>query len=146
MTGPPPKDPSVRRRRNATPGFRQLPAEGRSGPAPDFPLSAPTQAELEMWSRLWALPQATEWERIQCEDMVALYVRTFSMATSAGVEGAQLQKLLAEVRQLDSKIGISPSAMQALRWERADPPQAEEKANGTAEAVPEEEAPFVPRD
>lgn len=144
MSGPPPKDPAQRRRRNATPGFRQLPAEGRLGPAPEYPLSAPLPAELEMWSRLWALPQAVEWERIQCEDMVALYVRTYVLATSDGIASPQLQKLLAEIRQLDSKIGISPSAMQSLRWERAEPDRSEEPPQN-GETPDEEDAPFIPR-
>lgn len=38
MSGPPPKDPDERVRRNKTPGLLQLPAAGRRGPIPDFPL------------------------------------------------------------------------------------------------------------
>lgn len=36
--GPPPKPDSQRRRRNAVPGATRLPAEGRTGPAPRWPL------------------------------------------------------------------------------------------------------------
>lgn len=99
-----------------------------------------------MWSRLWALPQAVEWERIQCGDIVALYVRTFLLATEPGGAGNQQQKLLSEVRQLDSKIGISPAAMQALRWERAEPEKrSEEPVPAAAEDADEGEQPFIPR-
>lgn len=38
MSGPPPKDPDQRVRRNKTPGLNQLPAGGRTGPIPTFPL------------------------------------------------------------------------------------------------------------
>jgi hypothetical protein len=66
-----------------------------------------------VWKKLWALPQAIEWERMQCEDIVALYVRAFCAAS----EGEPDTKMLAEVRQLDAKIGLSPKAMRDLRWE-----------------------------
>lgn len=36
--GPPPKPDNMRRRRNATPGTTRLPAEGRTGPAPRWPI------------------------------------------------------------------------------------------------------------
>ena len=74
MPGPPPKDPAQRRRRNATPGFKLLPRTV-TAPAPDWPLSSPaTYAEAELWQKLWRLPQAAEWRRMQCEELVALYV------------------------------------------------------------------------
>lgn len=38
--GPPPKDPAQRRRRNATVAMTPLPAEGRRGRAPEWPLGA----------------------------------------------------------------------------------------------------------
>lgn len=51
MPGPPPKHPSVRARRNKpNAGFRSLPAEGREGPAPEWPLQADVgrAAQLEL--------------------------------------------------------------------------------------------------
>jgi hypothetical protein len=112
MSGPPPKDPSQRRRRNATPGFEQLPAEGRALPAPKWPFDEPTKREQQMWDELWRLPQAIKWEEMNAEDTVALYVRCY-------VEAMQERnpKMLNEVRQLDSKLGISPKAMRDMRWE-----------------------------
>jgi len=126
MSGPPPKDPQLRRRRNATPGFKLLPHEGRTGPVPPWPLPphpAPQVAALETvkWAELWALPQAVEWERMQDYGTVALYVRVFC-EVAAGIASGPL---LSEVRQLDAKIGLSPKAMRDLRWE-TDEPVAEE--------------------
>jgi len=124
---PPPKDPKLRRRRNPTPGFRMLPHEGRSGdpppwPLPPHPLPEYTKMELQKWADLWTLPQAFEWERMRCFDDVALYVRTFVAASMPAAD----PKIVTQVRQLDSKIGVSPKAMQDLRWETDEPLPEEE--------------------
>ncbi len=117
MSGPPPKDASLRRRRNPTPGFKLLPHEGRTGPAPDWPLAGgAANDEQRLWVKLWALPQAVEWERMRCEEIVALYTKVFVDAASSPDP-----KLLAEARQLDTKIGLSPKAMRDLHWETDEP-------------------------
>lgn len=53
MPGPPPKHPSQRRRRNATPALTQLPAEGRQGKTPTWPLGPDivTRAKLTVAQR-----------------------------------------------------------------------------------------------
>lgn len=141
MPGPPPKDPSVRRRRNATPGFRQLPAEGRAGLAPGWPLATLEAGESALWAQLWSLPQAVEWERIHCERAVAMFVRMSLAAEAAPTD----TKLSAEVRQLDAAIGLSPKAMAQLRWEVADPAADPEPAPVADAAQEEDEEPFIPR-
>ena len=57
-----------------------LPAEGRSGLAPDWPLTAPTPRELVIWERWWRTPEALIWEQDGSQDYVALTVRMFSEA------------------------------------------------------------------
>jgi hypothetical protein len=132
MSGPPPKDAKLRRRRNATAGFKLLPHEGRAGKPPAWPLpvSGDNFDELEYWTKLWSLPQAIEWERMRCEEIVALYVRTFVAAALS----ADDPKLLAEARQLDAKIGLSPKAMKDLHWE-TDEPLDEEDEPAPADTV-----------
>jgi len=111
--GPAPsKGEGQRRHASPNPGFRQLPFEGRHGDTPAWPLDTPTDAEKLQWQKLWTLPQAVMWERLRCEDTVALYVRAFQRAAYADD-----QRLIMEVRQLDSKLGLSPRAMLDLRWE-----------------------------
>lgn len=112
MAGPLPKDPSQRRRRNATPGFELLPAEGRQGDAPRWPFGKPNVFQRDKWEELWHLPQAVKWEEMQCADTVALYV----IALDSYLQDPTETKLLAEVRQLDAKLGISPKAMLNIRW------------------------------
>ena len=112
--GPAPmKARESKRRPNATPGFTQLPFEGRRGDPPDWPLDGPTNDEANQWKKLWGLPQAVMWERMRCEDTVALYVRAYCLVIQQGSD----PKMLNEVRQLDSKLGLSPRALLDLRWE-----------------------------
>ena len=137
MPGPPPKDPTQRRRRNASPGFKLLPHEGREGPPPEWPLTgSPTVEEWKRWCELWRLPQAVEWERMQDYGTVALYVRTFCAAAGVLVGAPPDPRLLAEVRQLDAKIGVSPKAMRDLRWETDEArPEPDEDPESSAEPV-----------
>jgi len=114
MAGPPPKDPTQRRRRNATPGFEQLDPDGRTAPAPGWPFPPASEAEIAKWGELWSLPQAVKWEEQHAEDIVALYVRAL-IAVTQDLDA----KLMNEVRQLDNKLGISPLAMRNMRWEVA---------------------------
>jgi len=88
----------------------------------------PQHDELQLWKRLWTLPQAIEWERMKCEDIVALYVRAFVRATAIDADA----KMLAEVRQLDAKIGLSPKAMRDLRWETDEPAEPEQSEESSA--------------
>lgn len=160
MSGPPPKDASQRIRRNKTPGAIQLPAAGRSGATPEFPLGADLntqaslrvaesklerlqdqrlegghvseqtmtraeekverlrmviavqgEAELELWAKLWATPQAVEWEALGWLDEVALYTRWMVLAASGDLAAGK------EARQYADRLGLTPLAMARLRWE-----------------------------
>lgn len=76
---------------------------------------------------------------MRCEDMVALYVRAFIKASDNADP-----KMLAEVRQLDAKIGLSPKAMRDLRWE-TDEPLEEEPEEDDASTVRDNLRSYVPR-
>lgn len=118
MPGPPPKDPNAKRRRTAAPGFTMLPAEGRPGDPPPWPLREPaTVAEMNVWVEAWRRPQAVEWERIGAERFVARWVQWVIRAEEPGANA----KVLAEVRQLEDRLGLTPMAMLRLRWQVADP-------------------------
>lgn len=137
MAGPPPKNPSERRRRNATPGFEQLDPNGRVARIPDWPFPPATREELNKWAQLWRLPQSVKWDEMNSHDMVALYVRSLM----AALKDVTDTKLMNEVRQLDNKLGISPLAMRNMRWEIA--PRKEDElaaANGNGKA----REPYVP--
>lgn len=111
--GPPP-DPNALRRDRATDaaGWVTLPAEGRSGPAPDWPLAGCTDREAVLWSVEWRRPQAVEWERNGQEVEVAIYVRT--LVAAEDVEATAAMRVL--LRQQMEALGISVPGMARNRW------------------------------
>lgn len=111
--GPAPKPPEQRRRRNATVAMTRLPASGRSGPAPKWPIGRADKEESAVWRQVWATPQAVAWERLGWTRTVARYVRCLVASEKPDAAAA----LLAEVRQLEDRLGLSPMAMLRLRWE-----------------------------
>ena len=111
------QDPNARRRRlNATQAMH-LPAEGRPGPAPEWPLETASVAENEAWQQIWELPQAVVWGRQSWLRVVARYVRLAVACEQPGVKAA----LLSECRQLEDRLGLNPVAAARLHWE-IDPP------------------------
>lgn len=115
MPGPAPKPDAQRRRRNAPmANTTRLPATGRDGSPPDWPLSKATAAESGLWAELWATAQAVAWENMGWTRVVARYARLLTVAEKRGTTGAVL---LGEVRQLEDRLGLTPMAMLRLRWE-----------------------------
>lgn len=112
----PPKHPSQRRRRNkdaAVDPILRLPAGGRVGPTPSWPLDGQSEDERVAWDEVWHSPQAAAWERtgVPCR-VVARYVRLSIQAEQVGAKAA----LASEVRQMEDKLGLNPRAMMSLRW------------------------------
>jgi hypothetical protein len=119
MPGPPPtRNP---RRRNARPDWRRLPAAGRPGEPPAFPIGRPTKAAAALWAQLWATPQATAWEALGWVRTVARYTKLVLASERPKAPGY----LLAEVRQLEDRLGLNPMAMRRLMWEIESTPAAE---------------------
>lgn len=116
MPGPPPKHPSQRRRTNPTIAMTQLPRAGRQGDVPAWPLGRPSPREAELWARLWRTPQAVAWEQLGWADVVARYARQLVRAERRTAP----VMVLAEVRQLEDRLGLSPMSLLRLRWEITD--------------------------
>jgi hypothetical protein len=83
-------------------------------------LAAQDRVEAELWTDLWRLPQAVEWERCGWTREVAQYVRWKARAEQGDLDAAK------EARQLGDRIGLTPLAMLRLRWKVED-------GEGTAE-------------
>src|SRR5690606_6396291 len=66
-SGPPPDPNALRRDRKSDGEWTILPAEGRAGDPPTWPLRGQSEREAELWSALWAKPQAVQWERQRAE-------------------------------------------------------------------------------
>lgn len=122
MPGPPPKSNPVRR--NARSGPLQLPAEGRKGPTPQWPLAGGAdEDEAQAWSDLWATPQAVAWERLGWTRTVARYCRVMVEAEKKGASA----QLLGQVTTLEDRLGLTPKAMRMLLWEVVSDEVAEQR-------------------
>lgn len=179
--GPPPKPAGDRRRRNATVAMTRLPAGGRTGDPPRWPLMddvvtaakrdmarrqadelelallepdlsgrqrvaaqrkldgargaatildaqlrAQAALEAELWTDLWATPQAAAWDRLGWTREVAQYVRWKAQAELGDLDASK------EARQLGDRLGLTPLAMLRLRWEVAEDEVAEQRQERSA--------------
>lgn len=108
----PPKQEPVRR--NARVGPIKLPAEGRPGDAPPWPLPGrKLKAEMSAWAELWATPQAVAWEQLGWTRTVARYCRAMVQAEKPGAPAP----LLGQVTALEDRLGLTPKSMRLLLWE-----------------------------
>lgn len=126
-SGPAPDPNALRRERDAG-EWTILPAEGRGGAAPEWPLTEQSAREAELWERLWKMPQALMWERFGQELEVALYVRRL---TEAELMDSRVN-LSTLIRQMGDSLGLTTPGMRANRWRIA----AEEPARPTVTRKP----------
>lgn len=119
-SGPPPDPFAVRRVRRDAGDWLCLPAGGRPGAPPEWPLVEGNEREAAIWTQLWARPQAVVWERAGQEFEVALYVRRL---TEAELPGAATG-LSTLVRQMSDSLGLTTPGMRSNRWRIEDVPEA----------------------
>lgn len=123
--------------------WKVLPAEGRQGDTPTWPLPAAqtvnvagvwkadpvrVRREAEVWADLWKTPQAMMWEENSQHHEVALYVRTLC---EAEVSGAPVTTRV-EARRLMEALGLSVPGLLRNRW-RIDPAPAPDEDEGGPE-------------
>lgn len=110
-SGPPPDPAALRRERDAG-QWVHLPAAGRQGDPPPWPLSRPTERELQLWAREWTRPQAIMWEQNGQTEEVAVFVRSLKDAEKprASVASRTL------IRQQMESLGISLPGLARNRW------------------------------
>lgn len=121
MPGPPP-DPNAKRR-NARVGITVLPASGRKGRAPAWPLPGRMAAgEQAAWRELWKTPQAVAWERLGMTRVVARYCRILVESERPFAKDAW-----GEARQLEDRLGLTPKSMKALMWVVSEDEVAEKR-------------------
>jgi len=129
-SGPAPDPNALARERDAA-QWTILPAGGRVGEPPQWPLTEPSGRELEWWARLWAYPQAQEWEKLGQVVEVAVYVRRLTQAEAPGAP-VNLGTLL---RQLGDALGLTIPGMLRLRWHLSTP-QAAALAQAVGQSAP----------
>ena len=129
-SGPVPKHPSERRRRNAVAGIRTLPSEGSGLEAPPLPV----ELELSEWGRnywigLWESPMAVAWEPMDIPALIRLAV-----LQDAAISGTGSGAGLVEIRNLEDRFGLSPMARKRLQWEIAQAAPAARETGSTRAA------------
>ena len=142
----------------------QLPAGGRKGRTPAFPLpkiiryiaslddngknlrlpdagvsNAFRKRELELWKELWKTPQAVAWEREPYRlPTIAKYCRVMA---STEVEPDGSAALLSRERELRNECGLSPDGLKANGWAIAPDQMAEKRAEKKTTAPAAKPAP-----
>ena len=117
----------MRRNRKDDEAWVTLPAEGRQGVPPDWPLSPKaTKRQQALWEQLWAKPQAVMWEERGQELEVGLYVRRLSEAEKPNASTA----LTGEVRRLMEQLGLSGMGLRANRWRIGPAEQVDAAVDG----------------
>ncbi|MDF2915980.1 MAG: hypothetical protein K0S70_197 [Microbacterium sp.] len=111
-SGPAP-DPSSGRSDRRGLSFTALPAEGFTGPVPDFPLPGCTDRELEVWESLWRTPQAAAWATAAWRwqaigELVRLQVRAEAQDSPA--------TLFERIRQWRADLGLTPAGLKENGW------------------------------
>lgn len=108
-----PKPPGQRRRRNAGQSqWKELPAEGRKGTAPELPDLDWLDDTREWWATIWASPMATVWQPADVEPLIRL-----ARLRDADARGEGSVSALAQITALEDRFGLSPKARRALQWE-----------------------------
>ena len=126
MPGPSPRPG----RRNAG-EWRKLPKAGREGPPPAWPLGDADVPVMLLWGDLWSSPQAVVWEELGWTRVVARYCRLVLEAEAGDAPVA----LLAEVRQMEDRLGLTPLAMRKNYWVIDDRPALVETEVGDVDNV-----------
>lgn len=141
-SGPAPDPNALRRlRKDDAAGWVTLPARGRPGRAPKWPLPSvaeklaengeveveglPTEWMLEQWRRLWKLPQAHMWAKYSLHVQVAHYLVAFHDSLLPDAPAAAR----AEVRRFEEELGISLSGMARHRWRFAEDEVGEKRSS-----------------
>ncbi len=121
MPQPPKFEPA---RRNARNGPVTLPAAGRDGDVPVWPLSTDaTGDEAGAWRQLWATPQAVAWEQLGWTRTVARYCRLLVACEQPDASAA----MHAAATALEDRLGLTPKAMRLLLWQIASDEVAEKR-------------------
>ena len=129
-SGPAPDPDALRRERDGE-SWTTLPAEGRKGRVPKWPLARASKRENEIWRGEWKRPQAVVWQRNGQELEVALYVRSL-VAAEALDAPTNLRTL---VKQQQEALGISLPGLHRNRWRIGEVAEAEPEVKRPASNV-----------
>ena len=84
------------------------------------------RCERELWDELWHTPHAVAWERLRWTREVAQYARWKAKGELGDMEASK------EARMLADRLGLTPKAMQDLRWRIAADEVAARRQSATS--------------
>lgn len=142
-SGPAPDPNALRRDRKDDAAWLSLPAHGRKGKTPAWPLLDADGRELDLWAQYWKKPQALLWEQNGQELEVALHIRTFFEAEQADAPAAlrtlvrqQMDALLLTIPSMNAaRVRIAQDEVSARRAEVAEQVPARLSARDRLKAV-----------
>lgn len=114
MTGPPPKKPATRQRRNRTSTATTLEAASvvRVALPDDRKWHTRTQAAWDIW---WASPMVEEWVDADVPALLELAVLVDDFWTAGTL--ADRTRARAEIRMSSREFGLTPLSRRSLQWE-----------------------------
>lgn len=86
------------------------------------------ELELELWTELWATPQAVAWERLKWTRTVAQYARWKAKAELGDLNASK------EARMLEDRLGLTPRSLMDLRWSIASDDLAKKREEKSTSA------------
>lgn len=95
-----------------------LPSQGYDGDIPDFPLPAPSDREVQVWSQAWRSPQACAWSM----PSEMWRVRTVAMWVRLSVRCEQTDSpaaLLGQLHRFADQIGMTTAGLAEMGWKVA---------------------------
>jgi hypothetical protein len=109
---------------------RKLDAAQTAATILDRQMQAQADLEAELWTDLWATPQAAAWEQLGWTREVAQYVRWKVKAELGDLDASK------ESRLLGDRLGLTPLAMLRLRWEVSADELGEQRQERSARSAP----------
>jgi hypothetical protein len=110
-SGPAPQANAIRNGRAGADWIR-LPASGRKGEPPPWPLTRGTGREKALWADEWKRPQAIMWQANGQELEVALYVRAIRIAENPKAKAGDRTLVV----RLQEHLGLSQPGLARNRW------------------------------
>jgi len=134
----PPKDPSVRQRRNKTSTASTLKADPEMV-TPDLPERDWNEMTVAWWSDVWSSPMAPEYDESDKHGLFALAMLVNDFWTASTAHGRK--DLAAEIRQQSQRFGLSPIDRRRLQWTIEQVDEAQDKgARRRSKVTPEPKA------
>lgn len=112
----PAKNPNAVRRDRDPMTLIHLPAGGREGDPPPWPLTKPNARERALWADEWRRPQGVAWEQLSLDLEVALYVRNVVDAERRNASATTRRLVLSQM----DRLGITVAGMTKNGWDIAD--------------------------